>query len=97
MLFVATVRAASREEPGFRRVQELMERVGGDVRQIQVGALPPNDARALALSLIEGTSVDTAPSAVSIAEAAGGHPLFIDELVRQRRLRKDDTAPLRLD
>jgi len=97
LLFVATVRAASKDEPGFSRVRELMDRVGGDVRQIQVGTLPPGDARALALSLIEGTSVDTTPSAISIAEAAGGHPLFIDELVRQRRLRKDSSAPIRLD
>ncbi len=97
LLFVATVRAASKDEPGYRRVSELMERVGGDVREVHVGTLPPGDARALALSLIEGTSVDTAPAATSIAEAAGGHPLFIDELVRQRRLRKDSAGPLRLD
>ncbi len=97
LLFVATVRAASKDEPGYRRVSDLMERVGGDVREVHVGTLPPNDARALAYSLIEGTSVDTAPAASSIAEAAGGHPLFIDELVRQRRLRKDSAGPLRLD
>lgn len=97
LLLVATVRAASKEEPGYRRASELAERIGGDVRTIQVGTLPPEDARALAMSLIEGTSVDTAPAAATIAEAAGGHPLFIDELVRQRRLRKDAAGPIRLD
>jgi serine/threonine protein kinase len=97
MLFVATVRAASKEEPGYVRVVELFQRIGGDVRTIQVGVLPPDDARTLALTLIEGTSVDTMPAANSIAEAAGGHPLFIDELVRQRRVAKDFSGPIRLD
>lgn len=97
LLLVATVRAASKDEAGYRRASELASRIGGDVRTIHVGTLPPDDARALAMSLIEGTSVDMAPSASSIAEAAGGHPLFIDELVRQRRLRKDASGPIRLD
>ncbi|MEZ4295131.1 MAG: AAA family ATPase, partial [Polyangiaceae bacterium] len=97
LLLVATVRAASKDEPGYRLASELSERIGGDVRTIHVGALPPSDARALAMSLIEGTSVDVGPAASSIAEAAGGHPLFIDELVRQRRTRKDTGGPIRLD
>lgn len=97
LLLVATVRAASKEEAGYRRASELADRIGGDVRTIQVGTLPPDDARALAMSLIEGTSIDVAPAAASIAEAAGGHPLFIDELVRQRRLRKHAEGPIRLD
>ncbi len=97
LLLVATVRAASKEEAGYRRASELADRIGGDVRTVHVGTLPPEDARALAMSLIEGTSIDMAPAATSIAEAAGGHPLFIDELVRQRRLRKHEAGPIRLD
>lgn len=97
LLLVSTVRAASQDEPGYRPASELASRIGGDVRTLQVETLPPDDARALAMSLIEGTSVDTAPAASSIAEAAGGHPLFIDELVRQRRLRKHAAGPIRLD
>ncbi|MBK8259498.1 MAG: AAA family ATPase [Polyangiaceae bacterium] len=97
LLLVATVRAASKEEPGYQLAQDLAERIGGDVRTVHVSTLPPEDARALAMSLIEGTSVDIAPTANSIAEAAGGHPLFIDELVRQRRTRKDTAGPIRLD
>ncbi|MFO0588753.1 MAG: protein kinase [Polyangiaceae bacterium] len=97
LMFVATVRAASKDEPGYRRVAEMLARACNDVREVHVSALPPSDARALAMSLIEGTSVDSAPAAASIAEAAGGHPLFIDELVRQRRMRKDGEGPMRLD
>ncbi len=97
LLLVATVRAASKNEVGFRNVQDLAARIGGDVRTIHVGTLPREDAFALVCSLAEGTSVDEGPDASAIAEAAGGHPLFIDELVRQRRTNKRAGGPERLD
>ena len=97
LLLVATVRAASKNEVGFRNVQDLAARIGGDVRTVHVGTLPREDAYALVRSLAEGTSVDEGPDASAIAEAAGGHPLFIDELVRQRLTRKRAGGPERLD
>ncbi len=97
LLLVATVRAASKNEIGFRNVTELAARIGGEVRTIHVGTLPPEDANELVRSLSEGTSVDLEEDATLIADAAGGHPLFIDELVRQRRMRKGGSGPARLD
>ena len=45
--------------------------------------LPPDEARALVEAAPGATAARTAPvDAAAIAEEAGGHPLFIDELVR---------------
>ncbi len=52
--------------------------------QVHLSRLPPDEARALASELLSSTGgVPSAElSAGAIAEEAGGHPLFIDELVR---------------
>lgn len=56
-------------------------RLAGDVRTIALQALPADDARSLAEHLLAGADPQAARR---IAEEAAGHPLFIDELVRQR-------------
>jgi serine/threonine protein kinase len=51
----------------------------GDIRQLTLDRLPPDDARELAAGLLHGAEgVDAA----ALAEEAAGHPLFIDALVR---------------
>ncbi len=73
----------------------------GDVRRLRVGTLTPEQARELAAVLIGRLSPQAAPSAMTIAEESGGHPLFIDELVRHATMVGEaagqPAAPLRLD
>ena len=83
MLVLATLRMITEERQqkvSFQRLKAMA--IEGDVRNLHVGQLPPDDARMLARRL-SGGEVDGAALA-TIVEEAGGHPLFIDELVRQR-------------
>src|SRR5205823_2315936 len=71
----------------------------GDWRRLELGTLPLEDARALAVELMHHV-LPTAPSektearALAIAEEAAGHPLFIDELVCHSL---EEEAPAQLD
>ncbi|HEY2518083.1 MAG TPA: AAA family ATPase, partial [Polyangiaceae bacterium] len=83
MLVLATLRMITEERQpkvSFQRLKTMA--IEGDVRNLHVGQLPLDDARMLARRL-SGGEVDGAALA-TIVEEAGGHPLFIDELVRQR-------------
>ncbi len=108
LLLIATMRAALTTEllrleadptdatvQGVEQVEALFT---GDVRLLRVGSLPREDARTLVDALLRdaGASAQIL-SAGALAEEAGGHPLFIDELVRQRILLGDGQGPLRLD
>ncbi|HEX8952833.1 MAG TPA: serine/threonine-protein kinase PknK, partial [Polyangia bacterium] len=75
--------------------------LAAEAREVQLSRLPPDEARALASELLS-TSAAGSPraelSADAIAEEAGGHPLFIDELVRHAlAARADRGAPLHLE
>ena len=59
---------------------DVVTRLEGDVRTLDLERLPPDDARALAELLLARSGGAMDPSA--IAQEAGGHPLFIDELIR---------------
>jgi tetratricopeptide (TPR) repeat protein len=83
MLLVATLRVITEERDEKPRLDHLASlRIEGDVRHLPLGQLAPEDARALALELsgnqVSGIELKT------IVDEARGHPLFIDELVRQR-------------
>ncbi len=89
LLLIATVRTAAMPSANAMPASRL--NVGssimpGDVRVIAVDRLPADDARALAELLFRrasgATGELTLARAVTIAEEAAGHPLFIDELVR---------------
>lgn len=73
---------------------------GGEL--LPIGNLPVPDAAALAGHLLQDLSNDSRPNAASLAERiaveAGGHPLFVAELVQQA-LREGGrlTAPAALD
>jgi tetratricopeptide (TPR) repeat protein len=69
----------------------------GDVRRLRVETLPSEQARELARVLIGRMSPASAPSAETIADESGGHPLFIDELVRHATMVGEAPGPLRLD
>jgi serine/threonine protein kinase/tetratricopeptide (TPR) repeat protein len=53
-----------------------------DVRHIHLGGLAAGEARELAAILLREHDIDPMAGADSIAHEAGGHPLFIDELVQ---------------
>lgn len=63
----------------------------GDVRQIELDALTSRDARKLAQQLLARSGIAVADPA-QLADEAGGHPLFLHELVRHATL-GDETMP----
>ena len=72
--------------------------VPGNAQLLELGRLAPHEAFELASELVAEGPAPTSErlSAESIAREAGGHPLFIDELVRHsRRVRRG--ADLHLD
>jgi predicted Ser/Thr protein kinase len=96
MLVIATARAGE-DAPASRP-----SLLAAEARQVNLSRLPPDEARALASELLSSTTAAGSPladlSAEAIAEEAGGHPLFIDELVRHAlAARADRGAPLHLE
>jgi hypothetical protein len=79
------------------RVQQIEHLFKGDVRSMHIEALPGADARALVTALLKSAGAEAGVSAAAVAEEAGGHPLFIDELVRRRLATAGDLGPLRLE
>jgi eukaryotic-like serine/threonine-protein kinase len=87
LMLLATVRGSG--DAADPAVRTLLPRLG-DVRRLPLGPLAGDDAVALATQLAAA-----APAAVdlhAIVDAAGGHPLFIDVLVRHRLERRGDDA-----
>ncbi len=76
LLLPATARAAGDAVP------EVMIAAMGDVRTLRLDPLEPGEARRLARKLLERVPWGGEEMADRIAREAGGHPLFIDELVR---------------
>jgi serine/threonine protein kinase/tetratricopeptide (TPR) repeat protein len=85
MLVVTTARATGDNLAGF------------DKRTIPLKPLPPGDALALAQVLCERVVGGGIEHAAAIAAEAGGHPLYIDELVRHRLLAGEHAPELHLD
>ena len=108
LLLIATMRAALKSEllrleedptdATVQGVEQVLALFTGDVRMLRVGSLLREDARALVDALLRDAGAGAQViSAGALAEEAGGHPLFIDELVRQRVLLGEGQGPLRLD
>ena len=89
ILCVAIVRT-----DGGLDLDALARDLGDDVRPLPVGGLPPAEARELVSLLAADAQMAVSPEA--IASEAGGHPLFIDEMVRHA-LTAADRPKLRLD
>ncbi len=106
LLLVATMRAAFASEQraaeakgesvALRSVDEIAALFNGDVRRLHIEALPPADARELCVALLRDAGASSEVSAEAVAAEAGGHPLFIDELVRHKLLLGEHAGPLRL-
>ena len=95
LMLVATMRGGPQADAA---PPTLVASLPGDVRPVHVGRLAGGDARRLAeLLLAHSTGVGWS-SAAAIASEAGGHPLFIDELVRHASLSQTPAnGSLRLD
>jgi serine/threonine protein kinase len=88
LLVVATMRHVAGAEAEERSPALL----AGRDRHVHLLPLPQGQAEELARILMNRSSSAGLIGAASIAEEAGGHPLFIDELVRQAQLH-DEAHP----
>ena len=92
LLLLCTVRKAA---------DDLADPLGdlpGDVRNLRLGSLPPDEARELAALLLRRVPWSAEGMVDQIADEAKGHPLYIDELVRHAMLRDGGrAAETRLD
>jgi len=93
VVLCATVRTAP--ETAAERLGALRLRLGDDVRELAVERLPPAAARELVEHLARTAGAELPLDAV--ATEAGGHPMFIEALVRHRVLHPGSVGPLRLD
>jgi hypothetical protein len=69
----------------------------GPSRRLDLGSLPHDESVALARQLFAALSSPAGNDIGVIADEAGGHPLFIGELVRRRLTAGDERSPLRLE
>jgi hypothetical protein len=81
LLLIATTRTATNEDPQLAR---LLREIPGQV--LQLGRLQEEEARQLAALLVRRSASSTNIAPERIAEEAGGHPQYIDELVRYAHL-----------
>jgi hypothetical protein len=78
LLAIATHRGDPDDPSSTEMALAYLRRIG-PVRHLKLERLPPDDARELAARLLQGAAT---VDAAALAEEAGGHPLFIDALVR---------------
>ncbi len=98
LLFVATMRLAAGDGEATQTVVDHIRRIQGDVRHVDVQKLPSEDAERLTTLLLGDDALGvTSDDARDIACEARGHPLFIDELVRQRAMQGTAVGLVRLD
>jgi len=96
LLLVATMRTTSEPDPSMLTFEQVRAVLHGAVRPLEVAQLPPASARRLA-ELLLPSSDQPAGDADRIVREAGGHPLFIDALVRHRLTLGSQAGPARLD
>lgn len=93
LLLLASVRAMTEVAEGPLQLDSLTAALGSSVQHLWVPSLPPEDAHELARQLLD--EPHDALALATVVEEAGGHPLFINELARHRRI-STAAAPLRL-
>jgi serine/threonine protein kinase/tetratricopeptide (TPR) repeat protein len=93
LLLVATARSLGDDQSAAGRAGLLSSALPGDVRTIEVGRLGYEDGCRLAELLLERSRVADPAFARRIAEESGGHPFFIDTLVRSDALAPGQATP----
>jgi serine/threonine protein kinase len=81
MLLLATVRSGDTDSAAHRK-ESLASQLRGPVTSLMLERMSPDEGRELAAALVRHAQAQTGLSASAIAQEAGGHPLFIDELIR---------------
>ncbi len=101
MLLLCTLRSETAVRHKARDITQEIVRSASKTKVVRIGKLPMSDAEALARQLFKMRGAnDAEPSSESvhrILAEAQGHPLFIDELVRQRGLEGEETQGVQLD
>lgn len=93
LLFLGTIRSHAR--PPAASSERLLRAVPG-AQVIELDRLTASEALELASDLLAG-GVDVHPLAQRIADEAGRHPLFVEELARQLKRSPNDANQARLD
>ncbi|WP_437833424.1 serine/threonine-protein kinase [Sorangium sp. So ce1153] len=94
MMLVAAVRTASETAPPLSRQLGVPADTLG---HIILHRLSLAEAQELCALLLRGAPAGRPLSIEAIAQEAGGHPLFIDALLRHRMAQDSDGGPVRLD
>jgi serine/threonine protein kinase len=94
LLLCATVRTNSESQVDSQASRFL--ELASDTLHIALERLPQVEARELATLLAQRHHASGTADIAAIADEAGGHPLFIDELIRHTQL-SADRVPARLD
>ncbi|WP_437876587.1 serine/threonine-protein kinase [Sorangium sp. So ce513] len=94
MMLVAAVRTASETAPPLSRQIGVPAQTLG---HIVVHRLSLAEAQELCALLLRSAPTGRPLSIEAIAQEAGGHPLFIDALLRHRLAQDTDSGPVRLD
>ena len=84
-LLLGTIRTSESPQAATALTKRLTA-VPADVRVVEVNRLSSTQGEELAALLLRGAAANASITARSIAEEAGGHPLFIDALVRHAAL-----------
>ncbi|MEO5731324.1 MAG: AAA family ATPase, partial [Byssovorax sp.] len=95
LLFLCTMRPAPEGSPP--RLAEKLRDSMASVTTLRIGGLSSDDAQQLVSTLLQGAELPEGIDASTLIGEAGGHPFFIDALVRHRIERGDEDRPLRLD
>jgi tetratricopeptide (TPR) repeat protein len=94
LLFVATLRR------DLEARADAAPALPGPLQKITIGRLPPGEARELTSLLLGAAAARGRAEVVNVdalAEEGGGHPLFLDALVRHRLSKAGDVGVVRLD
>jgi Cdc6-like AAA superfamily ATPase len=99
MMLLLTGRADVAPQPtSDQPTRSLTQSLKGDLRRIELGPLPEEDATTLASQLLERSGVADPSRARWTARQAAGHPLFIDMIMRRReRVPGSSEAALQLE
>ncbi len=95
ILLLAAIRTGGEPDPA--RLLRRLALPPGSVRRVPLRRLPESEAQELCAMLLRGARVRRPISVEALAAESGGHPLFIDALIRYRLSHEDDRAPVRLD
>ena len=97
VFWLATLRDDVTLSEATRDALRDAESAVGPLRRLTLGALSPEEARELASRLLGRAFAAGAADPAVIADEAGGHPLFIDALVRHAALGGASRSPIRLE